>query len=147
MKKFRFPLRAVATLRTMRESERREAFSASVRACDDAERALAAVHARIAELEEIIVRERAGSFRAADQMAFMQSLATERSRLSEAVARVAEAKAVMETERQAWLASRRDVRLVEVLETKSRGLHRQDCEREEQVLLDDRTNALFARAS
>ncbi len=147
MKKFRFSLRAVATLRAMRESERREVFSAAVRAFSDAEKTLEVVRTRIAELEAIIVRERTGCFRASDQINFMQSLTTERTRLSESAARVAEAKTVMETERQAWLASRRDVRLVEVLETKSRGLHRQDCEREEQALLDDRTNALFARAS
>jgi len=147
MKKFRFPLRSVATLRRMRESERREIFAAAVRDYVAAEEALSLVNARIAELEEIIVRERTGCFRAADQIAFMQSLVTERTRRAEAVARVVEAKSVMETERQAWLASRRDVRLVEVLESKSRVVHRQSCEREEQALLDDRTNALFARAS
>lgn len=146
MKKFRFPLRSVATLRRMHESERREIFAAAVRGYVVAEEALALVNARISELEEIIVRERAGCFRAADQIAFMQSLMAERTRRAEAAARVTEAKAVMERERQAWLASRRDVRLVEVLENKFRATHRQACEREEQALLDDRTNALFVRA-
>jgi flagellar FliJ protein len=146
MKKFRFPLRSVATLRRMRESERREIFAAAVRGYVAAEEALAGVNARIAELEDIIVHERTGCFRAADQVAFMQSLVTERTRRTEALAVVVKAKSLMETERQAWLASRRDVRLVEILETKSRGVHRQACEREEQALLDDRTNASFARA-
>jgi len=61
-------------------------------------------------------------------------------------ARVAQAKLDMERERQAWLESRRDMRLVEILETKARGVHRREYEREEQALLDDRTNALAARA-
>lgn len=146
MKKFRFSLRSVATLRGMRESERREMFSTAVRGHASAEEALALVNARIAELEGIIVREREGRFRAADQIAFMQSLVAERTRRDDAMARVAEAKAVMERERQAWLTSRRDLRLVEILESKARGFHRQAAEREQQALLDDRTNALFARA-
>lgn len=131
----------------MRESERREVFAAAVRDYVGAEEALSLVNARIAELEEIITREREGRFRPADQVAFMQALLAERIRRTEAVGRVVAAKSAMETERQAWLASRRDVRLVEVLESKSRVVHRQACEREEQALLDDRTNALFARAS
>jgi flagellar export protein FliJ len=147
MKKFRFPLRSVATLRRMRETERREIFAGAVRSYVGAEEALAAVNSRIAELEEIIVRERTGCFRPADQIAFMQSLVTERTRRTEAAARVTAMKTAMENERQAWLAARRDVRLVEVLESKSRSVHRLACDREEQALLDDRTNALFARAS
>lgn len=146
MKKFRFPLRSVATLRRMRESERREIFAAAVRAYVAAEEALAAADARVAELEDIIVHGRSGCFRAADQVAFMQALVAERSRRAAALAVVVKAKSLMETERQAWLASRRDVRLVEILETKSRGVHRRACEREEQALLDDRTNALFVRS-
>lgn len=146
MKKFRFPLRSVATLRRMRESERREIFAAAVRAYVAAEEAFAAAEARVAELEEIIVHGRSGCFRAADQVAFMQALVSERTRRTGALAVVVKTKSLMETERQAWLASRRDVRLVEILENKSRGLHRRACESEEQALLDDRTNALFVRS-
>ncbi len=146
MKKFRFPLRSVATLRRMRESEKRELFAAAVRDHAAAERSLSQVDERIAELEKIITREREDCFRPADQVAFMQALMAERVRRTEAVARVAEAGTKMEAGRQAWLASRRDVRLVEVLEAKARVVHRVAGEREEQALLDDRTNALFARA-
>ena len=146
MKKFRFPLRSVAALRRMRESERREIFAAAVRNYVEAEEALAHITERIAELEEVITQERSACFRPSDQVAFMQALMAERVRRTEAVTRVVETKSAMETERQAWLASRRDVRLVEVLESKSRVIHRQDCDREEQAALDDRTNALFARA-
>jgi flagellar FliJ protein len=146
MKKFRFPLRSVATLRRLRETERRELFAAAVHAYTAAEEALAEVNSRIAELEGIIAHERVGRFRPADHVAFLQALADEKVRKTEVQARVAQAKLDMERERQAWLESRRDMRLVEILETKARGVHRREYEREEQALLDDRTNALAARA-
>ena len=146
MKKFRFSLRSVATLRKLREGERRERFSAAVHVYAKAEEAVARVSQRIIELEDKIALERAGRFRAADQLAFMQELSAERVRKTEAQAEATKAKTAMETERQAWLDARRDVRLVDILETKARVVHRLEHEREEQAALDDRTNALFARA-
>ncbi len=147
MKKFRFPLRSVATLRRLRENAHRERFAAAVHTFVGAEEALAHVTARIAELETIIANERVGRFQPASQVAFMHALANEQACKAEALAKVARTKADMERERQAWLESRRDVRLIDVLETKARGVHRQEYEREEQALLDDRTNALVARAT
>lgn len=146
MKKFRFPLRSVVTLRKLREGEQRERFAAAVQVHAKAEEARRVISARIVELEERIASERVGRFRPADQISFLQALAVEQTRNAEAAAQVAQAQLAMEKQRQAWLDSRRDVRLVEVLETKARAVHRQDHEREEQALLDDRTNALFVRA-
>ena len=80
MKKFRFPLRSVAALRRMRESERREIFAAAVRNYVEAEEALAHITERIAELEEVITQERSACFRPSDQVAFMQALMAERVR-------------------------------------------------------------------
>jgi flagellar protein FliJ len=146
MKKFRFPLHSVATLRKMRENERRERFAAAVHGYVNAEEALAAVNARIVELEEIIAGERAGRFRASAQVAFMQALSDEVARKFAAAAVVAETKLLMDQARESWIEARRDVRLIETLEAKARLTYRQAFEREEQALLDDRTNALFARA-
>jgi flagellar FliJ protein len=147
MKKFRFSLHSVATLRKLRETERRERFAASVHTYVAAEGELSRVDARIVELQDIIAGERVGVFRAGAQISFMHALADEQVRRTEALAKVAQTKVEMERERQMWMESRRDVRLIDVLETKARGVHRHDCEREEQALLDDRTNALAARAS
>jgi flagellar protein FliJ len=147
MKKFRFPLHSVATLRKMRENERRERFAAAVHSYVTAEEALAAVNARICELESIIANERTGLFRPSAQIAFMQALSDEIGRKSAAGAVVAEAKILMDQARESWVEARRDVRLIETLESKARLTYRQAFEREEQALLDDRTNALFARAS
>lgn len=146
MKKFRFPLHSVATQRRMRESEKRERFAAAVHTYVSAEEALAAVQKRIVELEEIISGERTGLFRPSAQVAFMQALSDEIARKNEASVRVAETKAAMDLARQAWIESRRDVRLIDTLEAKARTIYRHDFEREEQALLDDRTNALASRA-
>jgi flagellar FliJ protein len=146
MKKFIFPLRSVATLRKLRETERRELFATAVHAYVQAEEALSVVNARIAELQEIIAGERVVRFRASAQVAFMHALHDEQVLKNEAVALVGKTRLEMEKERQLWMEARRDVRLVEVLEAKARGAHRREYEREEQALLDDRTNALAARA-
>lgn len=146
MKKFRFPLQPVATLRKMREADARESFAAAVHAYVASEETLARIAAHIVELEEIIAGERSARFRPADQAAFMQALAAEVARKTAAAATVAAAKVEMDTRRQAWVEARRDVRLLESLEGKARRAHAQEAEREQQALLDDRTNALFARA-
>ncbi|MET0262330.1 MAG: flagellar FliJ family protein [Rariglobus sp.] len=146
MKKFRFPLHSVAIQRKLREGEKRERFAAAVRASAEAESALQVIQHRIAELETVIARERSGTFQPAAQTGFLQALRDEQALQAEAVKQVAKAKAAAEVARQAWIESRRDVRLIETLETKARAVHRHEFEREEQALLDDRTNALAARA-
>ena len=147
MKKFRFPLRSVATVRALREQRAKEVFSAAVHAYVGAEERVGEIRKRISELEEIMRSERAQTFRASDQVSFLQAHHRETVCEIAAVKVVVQSKVEMERCRLAWLEARRDVRLLENLELKARVAHRGDLEREEQSLLDDRTNALFARAS
>lgn len=147
MKKFRFPLQSVATLRNMRENQQRERFAAAVHRFVDAEQALAEVRKRIDQLENLIAAERSGNFRPAAQIAFMQALEAEQRHRLLAAGQVAEAKAAMERERMAWLEARRDVRLIKILEDKARAVHRHELDREEQALLDDRANSLASRTA
>jgi flagellar export protein FliJ len=147
MKKFRFPLRTVATVRNLRELRARDQFSRSVHAYVAAEQRLQALRARVTELEEILRSGRLERFRAADQASFLEALKEETINATKADAEAATARAEMEAARQAWLQSRRDVRVIEKLEQKARRTHQQDIERETQAALDDRTNALAARAA
>jgi len=147
MKKFRFPLRSVATVRALREQRARDVFSAAVHAYVGAEERVGEIRNRIAELEEVLRSQRVQTFRASDQVAFLQAHRRETLCETAAIKVAAQAKMEMERRRQEWLEARRDVRLLENLELKARGMHRRDLEHEEQSLLDDRTNALFARAS
>ena len=69
MKKFRFPLRSVATVRGMIELRAREQFSRAVQACVAAEKKLTTQRERVAELESILRSGRLSHFRPADQEA------------------------------------------------------------------------------
>ena len=145
MKKFCFPLRSVATVRSLREIRAREQFSATVQAYVAAEEHLQELRARLVELEDILRSGRAKTFRAGDEASFLEAFKKETVRATRAAAETAKARAAMEAARQAWLESRCDVRVIEKLEQKARGEHRREADREDQAALDDRTSALAAR--
>lgn len=147
MKKFRFPLRSVATVRSMRELRAREQFSHAVHDYVAAEEHLQVLRSRLAALEDVLRSGRAQNFRAGDEASFLEAYKTETIASTKAAALVEKARAAMEAARQAWLGSRRDLKVVESLEQKARALHRREVDREEQAALDDRTSALAARAA
>lgn len=130
----------------MKESQAREAFAASVRAHALAMDELALIRTRQMELAAVIAEQRTRPFRAADQIA---SLAAQRDLVAQettCMTAVHKAANEMEARRQLWLTARRDVRLLDNLKAKARAEHTLASQREEQALLDDRTNALASRA-
>ena len=147
MKKFRFPLRSVATVRNIYELRARENFSRCVQACVAAEKNLESLRARVTELEQLLRSGRLQHFRPADQASFMAALKDESTKVAKAAAEVTAARDAMETARQAWLQSRRDVRVIENLEQKRRAVHRHELERENQAAMDDRAGAAAARTA
>lgn len=147
MKKFRFPLRSVATVRNIYELRAREHFSRTVQACTTADKALEFLRTRVAELEQLLRSGRLERFRPADQASFMDAFKEENLKAAKAAAEAAAARATMETARQAWLQSRRDVRVIENLEQKRRAVHRHELERENQAAMDDRAGAAAARSA
>lgn len=147
MKKFRFPLRSVATVRSMIELRAREQFSRCVQTCVDAEKRLVAQRERVSELESILRSGRLQRFRPADQATFMAAFKDETAIVAKIAAELDSARREMESARQAWLESRRDVRVIENLEQKARAAHLQEVERENQAAMDDRTGAMVARSS
>jgi flagellar FliJ protein len=147
MKKFRFPLRSVATVRSLRELRAREQFSIAVNAYVKAEEYLQMLRGRLAVLEDVLRSGRTRTFRAGDEASFLEAYKTETIAATKASAEVDKARAAVETARQAWLGSRRDLKVVESLEQKARATHRREVEREDQAALDDRTSALAARSA
>lgn len=147
MKKFLFPLRSVTTVRSLRELRAREHFSAAVHAYVVAEDHLQMLRGRLAALEEVLRNGRIQTFRAGDEASFLEAYKTETIAATKAAVDVEKARASMEAARQAWLVSRRDLKVVESLEQKARATHRREVEREDQAALDDRTSALAARAA
>ena len=104
-------------------------------------------HQRVAELESIIRSGRLARFRPADQATFMAAFKYETALVATLTAELNSARREMESARQAWLESRRDVRVIENLEQKARQAHLREVERENQSAMDDRTGAMVARAS
>lgn len=146
MKKFRFPLRSVETVRSLHELRAREAFSIAVRAYMEAETHLLRVREQRRELAEILVAERRATLRPADQVAFLHAYQVEVEREALATKTTAEAKAAMDARRERWIEARRDLRVIENLEEKARHAHQREVEHEEQKVQDDRTNATIGRA-
>jgi flagellar FliJ protein len=147
MKKFRFPLRSVATVRSMLELRAREQFSRAVQACVTAEKRLVAQRERVTELESILRSGRLERFRPADQCTFIAAFKDETAIIAKMTAELNSARREMESARQAWLESRRDVRVIENLEQKARAEHLHEVERENQAAMDDRAGAMAARPS
>ena len=147
MKKFRFPLKSVATVRNLIELRAREQFSRCVQASVAAEKKLLAQREHVAELETILRSGRLARFRPADQATFLAALKDETALITTLNAALNSARREMDSARQAWLESRRDVRVIESLEQKARALHHQELERENQAAMDDRASALAARTS
>ena len=145
MKKFRFPLRSVATVRSLAELKARERFSAAVQVYMQAEQRLSEARALLKSYEDALCEARTLPFRAADQASFIAAIKTETVRATKIEGEVSTSRAALEAARQAWLESRRDVRVIENLEAKAKELHRQEVERENQAAMDDRASALAAR--
>jgi len=147
MKKFRFPLRSVETVRSIRELRAREQFSLAVHEFVTAEEHLQLLQTRLSELEEILRSGRTRTFRAGDEVTFLEAYKTETTAVAKAAAAVEKARVAMEAARQNWIGARRNLRVIESLEQKAKAIHRHESEREDQAALDDRTSALSARAA
>jgi flagellar FliJ protein len=147
MKRFHFPLRSVGVVRSAREMRQREELSAAIRAEAEAEEARDAVRRELRALEELMTSARGRRFRATEQVTFLEAQRRLVDREAEAEDALRKAMEKREESRVAWLLARRDLRLVENLEQRARAAHRHEEEREAQLALDDRTNALAARAT
>lgn len=147
MKKFRFTLRSVAVVRSIRELRAREQFSIAVGNVNTAEAQLTAARERVAQLEQRMRAGREGSFRAGDQLSFIRAYQAETTACTKAAANLDQARSALEAARQNWLTARRDVRVTDNLEQKARFAHRRQSEREDQAAMDDRTGALAMRAA
>lgn len=137
MKRFRFTLRPVATMRAHRQLLAREALAAAAVAQRRGEERLAAVRGRITELEDIIRLSRQGSFRAAEAAAFGQAYRRERAAETDAQKQVAAARAAVETRREACVEANRELEVVVHLEEKARTAHQREAQRVEQAEIDE----------
>ena len=137
MKRFRFPMKSVATVRELNELRAREAFAQAIAALNKAEEFLADVRRRMEELREIVVAGRLESFRPRDHVSFLEAYHAEHRNEIEARHAVVAAMNLLEKRRLDWLEARRALKLIHNLEARARTVHRADAERESQRELDE----------
>ena len=137
MKRFRFPMKSVATVRELNELRAREAFAQAIAVLTKAEDFLADVRRRMEELREIVVAGRLQSFRPRDHVSFLEAYHSEHRNEIEARHAVVAAMNVLEQKRQDWLEARRALKLIRNLETRARTDHRAAGEYESQRELDE----------
>lgn len=146
MKKYRFSLHSVQTVRAIGELHAKEGFSKAVRAAAEAQRALDAVQERLRVFEHLILSQRGGTMRPAEHVAHLMELERLQAEVKQSSAAFAKARQKMDAAREIWIAARKNLKVIENLEKKHRHEYNLEFERESQALLDDRTNAMVGRA-
>jgi flagellar FliJ protein len=137
MKKFRFPLRSVAVLRSYQELRAREAFAGAVRAHAAAELHQAEARARVSALEATGAARRRERHPAAEAANFLRAYRAECAGEAEAGRQVAVAAGDLRTSRAAYLEAHRRLRILQRLEEKARAVHRRESAAAEQAELDE----------
>jgi flagellar FliJ protein len=137
MKRFRFPLRPVATLRAHQELRAKEAFAAAVHVYVQSEAELAATRMRVARCEGELYESRREHFDAGTAAEALAAYRRECTAEAAAERAMIEKRAEMNMRRTAYLEAHRKLEVVNRLEQKARAAHRLDTLREEQIELDD----------
>lgn len=138
MKKFRFNLEPVATLRNLQEMRASEAFSAANKRLAECEVAVERQQLRVAQFVETLIVRRATGLPGAVHASFMQSYRRELA--AETAANEAKTRAQQEQEsaRKRWIDAHLQVRLVDKLRTKAKERFQTELVQFEQRQLDDR---------
>jgi flagellar FliJ protein len=137
MKRFRFPLRPVATLRAHQELRAKEAFAAAVHVYVQSEAELAATRTRVARCESELYESRRDHFDASAAAEAFAAYRRECAAEAEAERTMIEKRSEMNARRADYLEAHRKLEVVNRLEQKARATHRLEVMREEQVELDD----------
>lgn len=147
MKRFRFSLRPVAILRAHQEMRAREAFAASVQAYVKAEQELAAMRARVRQLEAELVAGRNEVFSPDLASRALAAYRRECTAESEAEQALTAAQHAMQERRVEYIDAHRRLEVVRRLEEKAKTAHRYETGREEQAEFDDFATRRFIRRS
>jgi flagellar FliJ protein len=124
MKKYRFPLRPVAVLRSHAEQKAREIFAAAVRAYVAAEESQRAAALRVAEIGADLSAARAGTYTAEEAAMLYRAYRNECDEEMRQQRLLIEARELMNRRRAEYLEANRRRRVVERLEQKAREQHR-----------------------
>ncbi|HQF38131.1 MAG TPA: hypothetical protein PK322_03340 [Opitutaceae bacterium] len=138
MKKFRFTLEPVATLRNLQEMRASEAFSGANRRVGECDEALAHRQLRVAQFVESLIVRRATGLPGSMQVSFMQAYRAELEEERRAAEALEKARSEQELARKHWIDAHLQVRLVDKLRGRARERFQTELFRFEQRQLDDR---------
>jgi flagellar FliJ protein len=147
MKRFRFRLASVRSLRELAEGRARENFGRAQKTVADATDHLRAAEQTRIQLTASLSGARATVFRPVEQIAGFGALRQAGQAEAEAARRLAAAQQSLAQARELWLASRRDLQVMQRLEERARLAHRTEADRAEQSLLDELAALATARPS
>jgi flagellar export protein FliJ len=145
MKRFRFTLEPVATLRNLQEMRARDGFATAVRQVATCAATLAQQQMRVTEFVAAVIDRRSTGLPASFQVSFLRAYAEEVNRERLAGEALAQAERQRESARQYWVDTLRQVKLVDKLRSRARERHLTESSRFDQRQLDDRAprGALF----
>ncbi len=149
MKKFRFTLQPVATLRSLQEMRASDAFARANRELAACEAALSVQQLRVAHFVESLIVRRTTGLPAALHDSFMRAYRNELAEEKAAGEARAQAERAQEAARQRWIEAHLQVKLVDKLRVRARERHQVELVRAEQRQLDDRLprGVLFPESS
>ncbi len=138
MKKFRFTLEPVATLRHLQEMRANEAFAAANRRREECDAAFGRQQLRVAQFVEALIVRRTTGLPGEMHASFLRAYRSELDEEKAAAEAVARAEREQEAARQRWIDAHLQVRLVDKLRAKARERFQTELIRFEQRQLDDR---------
>ena len=138
MKKFRFTLQPVATLRNLQEMRASEAFSGANRRLAECGAALERQQLRVAQFVESLIVRRATGLPGSLQASFMQAYRGELAEENSAQDALTKARSEQEAARKRWIEAHLQVKLVEKLRGRANERYRTELVHFEQRQLDDR---------
>ena len=138
MKKFRFTLQPVATLRNLQEMRASEAFSGANRRLAECGAALERQQLRVAQFVETLIMRRCAAMPGSLQASFMQAYRGELAEENSAQDALTKARSEQEAARKRWIEAHLQVKLVEKLRGRANERYRTELVHFEQRQLDDR---------
>jgi flagellar export protein FliJ len=145
MKRFRFHLESVKTVRNLGEQRAREIFAAELRNLVTADAFLREARAWRESLADATGGARTQIFRSGEQTAAIEALATAVVAEKNAEKRRDLADAALAEARTRWLGCRRELEVIHRIEARAREQHRDEAEKAEQAILDEHATLNHAR--
>jgi flagellar FliJ protein len=137
MKRFRFSLHTVKAIRAHGEVHAREKLAEAVKVAADAQAELANWQQRLAQVESRLSDHRIGRFNGSDVASQLVAYRNDCASRDEAIAALRAARAALTASRDSYVKAKRELEVMEKLETRARAAHALETARAEQAELDE----------